>query len=91
MLVVHQLANLKVVKQSQKGTGFDFWLANEKYEGFKVSARLEVSGILKGSPTQIKQRMKEKMEQTKKSDQMQLPAYVVIVEFSQPHLKIVKR
>lgn len=91
MLVVQKLTNLKVVKQSQKGTGFDFWLADQESEGFKISARLEVSGILKGTTTQIKQRMKEKMEQTKKSDTMKLPAYIVIVEFSQPHLKIIKR
>ena len=91
MLVVQKMTNLKVIKQSQKGTGFDFWLADENTDGFKASARLEVSGILKGTKTQIEQRLKEKVKQTKKSDGLELPAYVVVVEFSHPHLKIVKR
>ena len=59
--------------------------------GFQQMYRLEVSGILKGSKGQINQRLKEKVEQTKKSDNLNLPAYVVIVEFSQPLVNIRKR
>ncbi|MEM8528286.1 MAG: hypothetical protein AAGG68_26825 [Bacteroidota bacterium] len=91
MLVIEKLTKLKVFKQSQKGTGFDFWLSDESIDGFEASARLEVSGILKGSMSQIENRLKEKVEQTRRSDTMELPAYVVVVEFSHPHLKIVKR
>ncbi|RMG25678.1 MAG: hypothetical protein D6730_10430 [Bacteroidetes bacterium] len=91
MLVVEKLTGLMVVKQSQKRTGFDYWLSNkQKNVGFQGMARLEVSGILRGSKGQINQRIKEKMEQTKKSDNLSLPAYVVVVEFSQLliHIKI---
>jgi len=91
MLVIEKLTQLKVTKQSQKRTGFDYWLGSGQEVGMQGQARLEVSGILKGSKGQINQRLKEKMEQTKKSDNLNLTAYVVVVEFSQPIVKIRKR
>lgn len=91
MLVIEKLTNLQVVKQSQKRTGFDYWIGNNKDMIMQNKARLEVSGILKGSKGQINQRLKEKAEQTKKSDNLNLPAFVVVVEFSQPLIKIRKR
>lgn len=91
MLVIEKLTTLKVTKQSQKRTGFDYWLGDENELGMQGRARLEVSGILKGSIGQINRRLKEKVEQTKKSDNLNLPAYVVVVEFSQPLIKIKKR
>jgi hypothetical protein len=91
MLVIEKLTSLKVTKQSQKRTGFDYWLGKGKEEGVQGLARLEVSGILKGTKGQINQRLKEKMQQTQKSDNLNIPAYIVIVEFSQPIMKIKKR
>lgn len=91
MLVIEKLTNLKVTKQSQKRTGFDYWLGDNNDMIVQNKARLEVSGILKGSKGQINQRLKEKVKQTKKSDNLNLPAYVVVVEFSQPLVKIKKR
>ncbi len=91
MLVIEKLTNLKVTKQSQKRTGFDYWLGDNNDMIVQNKARLEVSGILKGSKGQINQRLKEKVKQTKKSDNLKLPAYVVVVEFSQPLVKIKKR
>ena len=91
MLVVEKLANLKVVKQSQKRTGFDYWLGEKDEIGMQKQARLEVSGILKGSKGQVNQRLKEKVQQTKQSDKLNLPAYVVVVEFSEPAVNIKKR
>lgn len=91
MLVVEKLTGLRVEKQSQKRTGFDYWLGNEEGFGLQDKARLEVSGILKGSKAQINKRLREKMKQTEKSDNLNLPAYVVIVEFSRPLVKIKKR
>lgn len=87
MLVVERLTNLRVTKQSQKRTGFDYWLGEPNQEGLQGFARLEVSGILSGSKGQINQRLKEKMLQTKKSDNLRIPAYVVVVEFSNPIVK----
>lgn len=91
MLVIEKLTSLKVTKQSQKRTGFDYWLGEGNEDGVQGLARLEVSGILKGTRGQINQRLKEKMRQTQKSDNLKIPAYIVIVEFSQPIMKIKKR
>jgi len=91
MLVIEKRTRLKVTKQSQKRTGFDYWLGEEQSFGMQHLARLEVSGILKGTKGQINQRLKEKVEQTKKSDNLDIPAYIVVVEFSQPLLKIVRK
>lgn len=91
MLVIEKLINLKVTKQSQKRTGFDYWLGKKNEVGMQNQARLEVSGILRGSKGQINQRLREKMEQTKKSDNLNIPAYIVVVEFSQPLIKIKRR
>jgi hypothetical protein len=91
MLVLEKLTSLKVTKQSQKRTGFNYWLGKGKEEGVQGLARLEVSGILKGTKGQINQRLKEKMQQTQKSDNLNIPPYIVIVEFSQPIMKIKKR
>lgn len=91
MLVIEKLTGLRVTKQSQKRSGFDYWLGDREKFGVQGQARLEVSGILNGSRGQINQRLKEKVEQTKKSDNLNLPAYVVIVEFSIPMMKIRKR
>lgn len=91
MLVIEKMTKLKVTKQSQKRTGFDYWLGDTQSIGIQGLARLEVSGILKGTKGQINQRLKEKVEQTKKSDNLNIPAYIVIVEFSQPRLKIKRK
>jgi hypothetical protein len=47
-------------------------------------ARLEVSGIRRGSRSQINARVKQKTEQTGASDAGELPAYIIVVEFSRP-------
>jgi hypothetical protein len=86
---VHEMTDYKVIRRSSKLTGFDYWLGDkaDKYP-FQDKARLEVSGILKGTKSQIKQRVKSKINQTDKSDFMNLPAVIVVVEFSHPLAKI---
>lgn len=91
MLVVEKEVGLKVTKQSQKRTGFDYWLSSSNDKGLQGYARLEVSGILNGTKHQVRYRLKEKMQQTKKSDNLNIPAYVVVVEFSKPQAIISKR
>lgn len=42
---------------------FDYWLGQKEDDiPFEDKARLEVSGILKGTTAQINRRLKEKME-----------------------------
>lgn len=88
MLVIEKLTGLQVIRQSQRRTGFDYWLGDSENVGLQGLARLEVSGILSGNDAQIKKRLKEKVQQTKKSDKLNLLAYVVVVEFSEPITKI---
>lgn len=88
--VIYQLTPLRVIKQSFKGSGFDYWLGEQDItnQPFQEKARLEVSGILKGTTSQINQRQKEKINQTKQSDKLELPVFVIIVAFNAPKLKI---
>ena len=80
------------VERSAKGTGVDYWLCHSKDERgiFQRTARLEVSGILKGGKGKIGARLKEKLAQTKRSDSAGLPAFVAIVEFGTPEATLVR-
>lgn len=78
-----------MIRRSPKLTGFDYWLGDKESDyPFQDKARLEISGILKGTKSQINQRLNEKLKQTKRTDHLNLPALVVIVEFSRPLAKI---
>ena len=92
ILVVREINHLDVVERSKKGTGFDYWLgsSNNVDDLFQRKARLEVSGIRTGSLAHIKGRLKQKIEQTKKSDG-KLPAVIVVVEFGKPQTHIIER
>lgn len=93
MLVVEEMTEFKAFRQAETKTGVDYFLRKiskaDKTEFMET--RLEVSGILKGTPAQIEQRMKEKADQSKQSDFMGTPALIVVVEFSRPSIKILKR
>ena len=94
IITIWEITPYKVIKQGFKGSGFDYWLSKKQQTNifpFQETARLEVSGILNGSTGQINQRLKEKLQQTKKSDNLDIPAFVIIAEFSKPIIKIKKR
>ncbi|TAE03974.1 MAG: hypothetical protein EAZ97_00770 [Bacteroidetes bacterium] len=93
MLVVEELTELRAFRQADSKTGVDYFLRKTQKgnEEYYAEIRMEVSGILKGTPAQIEQRMKEKIEQSKQSDYMNIPALIVVVEFSRPLIKIIKR
>lgn len=92
ILMIQKLTDYKVIRQSQKGTGFDFWLgAKEDDYPFENKARLEISGILKGNQNLINQRVSQKTDQTKPSNGLKIPAYIAVVEFGTPILKVVKK
>ncbi|MBK5276937.1 MAG: hypothetical protein JJE30_18075 [Desulfuromonadales bacterium] len=82
-LLLKQLTNYTVIQRSKKGPGFDYWLGKEGGTLFQDKARLEVSGILKGTASKIASRVKQKLTQVAPSDGT-FPAYVVIVEFGSP-------
>jgi hypothetical protein len=89
ILLVCLLVGLTVVQRSAKGTGVDYWLGERDDDyPFTNKARLEVSGILSGTAADRARRMREKQQQTTPSSSSQIPAYVVIVEFSQPIMEV---
>jgi hypothetical protein len=83
----------RVERCAQSGTGIDFWLtsATDDHGIFQHSARLEVSGILKGGSNAVEARLKQKNNKTERSDETTLPAYVAIVEFGSPMVRMQKR
>jgi hypothetical protein len=90
LLVLRALAGLTVLERSRKGTGFDWWLASED-NLFPAAARLEVSGIMRGSARRVSARLKERLAQTERSDPAGLTAFVAVVEFGGPVAKVARR
>ena len=90
ILLIRALTGYTVIERSRKGTGFDWWLGTED-NLFQGKARLEVSGILRGTTRRINSRIKARMGQTRQSDSLALTAYVVVVEFGTPRAKVVQR
>jgi hypothetical protein len=90
ILLIRSLTGLTVLERSRKGTGFDWWLGEED-NLFQGKARLEVSGILRGSASQLNKRMAAKKKQIERSDSSGLTAYIVVVEFSTPRAKVIER
>ncbi len=92
ILIIDDKTDLTVIERSRKGTGFDFWLGTKSTPGayFQNKARLEVSGILHDSDSEIDKRVKIKLNQVSRSDGL-LPAYITVIEFSGPKAKVVKK
>jgi len=93
IVIAVQLTEFSGIERSVKGTGIDFWLVNNPDEHgiFQRSARLEASGIFRGSEAIIKARVNQKLAQTKPSDHVGLPAYVAVVEFSSPEARFIAK
>jgi hypothetical protein len=90
ILLIRALTGYTVVERSRKGTGFDWWLGTDD-NLFQGKARLEVSGILRGTRRRINSRIKARLAQTSQSDNLAVTAYVVVVEFGTPRAKVVQR
>jgi hypothetical protein len=90
IMLMRKYTRLTVVQRSRKGSGIDYWLGTPVAGGAEEPlvvqhrARLEVSGILKGTPEQITGRLRRKQAQARRSQATRLPAYAVVVEFSGP-------
>lgn len=84
ILVVREATGLVVVERSKKGNGFDYWLGEEEYNELPFTgARLEISGLLSGTKTQIDSRIRQKKAQMKPTDHL-APGFVAVVEFGTP-------
>lgn len=86
ILIVRAVTGKNVIERSKKGTGLDYWVGDTDDDEliFSNKARFEVSGILKGTDTEIAGRLKKKNAQVQITDHLGLPAYVAIIEFGQP-------
>jgi hypothetical protein len=84
-LLIPKHTTYEVVERSRKGTGFDYWLGSKERANalFQHAARLEVSSIQKGDSTIVTARVRQKMEQTTRTDGT-LPAFVIVVEYGSP-------
>lgn len=90
ILAALDLTPYTIVERSRKKTGVDYWLANKDDILFQHAARLEVSGIF-DAPGRVSGRVNKKKRQTEQSEATQIPAYVSIVEFSEPSLCFIKK
>lgn len=89
LLVASQVKGLKVLRQSIKGTGFDYWLTSKDGDGIQEAARLEVSGLLCGKPTDVRKRVRQKWKQTERTDYLPLPKIVIVTNFGPPSVDMV--
>jgi hypothetical protein len=87
LLLLRSLCGYTVVERSRKGTGFDWWLGTDD-DLFQAKARLEVSGLLRGSNRRFNSRMTARKKQTRRSARSRLVAYVVVTEFGTPRSRV---
>jgi len=87
ILLALKLTNYTIIEKSARKNGFDYWLGQKDDILFQKKARLEISGIFVGNVADVNQRFRVKVRQTDQSDGLQIPAYVGIVEFSNPTAK----
>ena len=79
-------------QMARRGGGFHNWLApaDDDQLLFQSRSRLEVSGILTGSETQVRRRIQEELERLAKFESV-APTWVMVVEFSRPVAQTVRR
>ena len=82
ILIAKRVIGYSVIRQSRKGTGFDYWIGEESAEGFLDKAGLEISGIRLGNHEDVKARVRKKLRQANKPGTW--PTYVIVVEFGTP-------
>lgn len=88
VLFVSVFTDYKLVERSVKSTGIDYWLAEKSDTSslliYQHPARLEVSGLMNGTTSEFKTRIKKKKAQTKRSEDTKLPAYIAVTDFGEP-------
>lgn len=91
VLVAKKITGYEIIRQSWKGTGFDYWMGKATDEGFANKAGLEISGIRKGDDRTIKNRIRQKIQQTDRTEDSDLQIYVIVVEFGTPVAEVKKK
>lgn len=97
LLLMTELLYFKNFEEGTIGTGIDFWISKKEFQKdqiafYKREARLEISGILKEKTgNTINMRIGKKKKQITVSDNLGLPGWIIVVEFSTPKSKIIKK
>lgn len=81
--VAREETGYQVLERARKGTGVDYWLGTTIGV---FEARLEVSGILRGTDAEVRRRVAQKREQMRRSGGDGLPSYAAVAEFGTPLL-----
>lgn len=86
--LVYQELGYATIERAALGTRIDRWLGYESDTPyFQRKARLETSGILHDIDGEVNRRLNARLERLESADS-NLPAYVIIVEFSRPLAKV---
>lgn len=88
IMLVRDLTSHNILERSYKTTGFDYWLGDDD-EVFQRKARLEISGT--GDPKRVGSRVAKKKRQTTPTDQLGLPAFIVVVDFKTPRSHVERK
>lgn len=94
ILLLQLFTEYTIIERSFKGTGFDYWLGSGEYDENLLpfeqqTARLEISGIWKESPTNtLRARVLRKEKQVEAGGYGTLPAVIIVVEFGNPKAKL---
>ncbi len=94
-LTIRATTKYTAIKRSQRNEGVDFWLVEsddlDRFP-FQFAARMESKGISKARyPSDITARLEEGTNQSKRSDETRLPAYIIVTDFGQPIIVMVQR
>lgn len=82
--------NVDEVSSAERAATFE-WAEVLRDDSLVVRARLEVSGIMRGTDVQVRGRVSRKLEQMSVSDGWGVPGYAVVVEFGRPLAVIAER
>ena len=88
ILIAKKVTGYSVIRQSWKGTGFDYWIGEESAEGFTDKAGLEISGIRRGDTRTVRARINKKLQRANRHKEWQ--TYVIVVEFGHPLAEVQK-
>lgn len=92
LLLVREFTEFTAIRQAAIGTTVDYYLARQEPVDdliFNDVSRLEVSGILQENEgNTVESRVREKLRRLE--PERDLPALIVVVEFSQPWSKMVE-
>jgi hypothetical protein len=86
--ILVELTGFTRLERARTGSGFDYWIGSGSGDLFERMTRLEISGIMHGSDTQVRQRMSYKVAQLDGARNPNFSSIVAIVEFGRPELRL---